>query len=435
MSTATGSSILGTIWLIQVFAFAEGKVQRGIIDLRKGKESSLDDHHWQFVSKFGYGIGNGRYRMRTRLADGALLPETPYLDFHLFLDEHWDNVETLPSCSLRNGKAMRTQPLYLTESGAWSQWTLGTLSQKMRPHIWYFAASSCNHEAGGLPLVIEYEIHMLQGDGSHYSVEMQSTMIWNSLGLLCLCVFIARFCSRCHSFSRSAGGLHQVIWILVLGIALQFIAQTAHTMHLWRYQSDGTGIKILDVMSEVLFMLSQVVQTTLLIAIGMGYTLLPGRHGRMLIVKCIALLSLVIHATLVCFGKLQDESSCKYHENEGAVGWVLMSVRLMLFCWFVFATQASQEQGGLRLHQFFQSFRLAGSVYFLAYPVLLVVVQVFAPYLQHPIMQIGLLAMQTTSHVWLAELFLSRGMFFKVSALSGTLLPGSSGAGMFDKLS
>merc|ERR1711959_684066 len=145
-------------------------------------------------------------------------------------------------------------------------------------------------------------------------------------------------------------------------------AQALHTLHLQSYQSNGVGILLLDWLSEVLFMLSQVVQTSLLIAIAMGYTLLPCRSGHMVIVKWIALFSFVIHAALVSFGKLQDESACKYHENEGAIGWVLLSVRLMLLCWFDFAAQDSQRQGGLRLYSFLQRFRLAGALYFLAYP-------------------------------------------------------------------
>jgi len=155
----------------------------------------------------------------------------------------------------------------------------------------------------------------------------------------------------------------------------------------------------------------------------------------MVIVKWIALFSFFIHVGLVSFGKLQDESASKYHENEGAIGWVLLSVRLLLLSWFVLAAQASQKEGGLRLHDFLQRFQLAGVIYFLAYPLLFVVVQIFAPYLQHPIMQIGLLGMQTASEVWLAELFLTRGMYFKVSALSTSLLPGNHGAVIFDKMS
>lgn len=424
--------VLHAIALLQNVVLASAKVQRGVFDSRSS--SSLDNHHWQFVSKFGYAIGEGRYRMRTRLLEGSELPESPYLDFHVFLDEHWGKVEALPSCSLRRAEARRTQALYLSRPGEWSTWTAGTLYQKVRPHIWYFAVSDCNHELAA-PLSFEYEIHTTQVDGSEFSMEMRNMMSWNIIVLGCLTALIARYSARCRAFASSAGGLHQVIWVLTAAIALQFIGQALHTLHLWKYQSDGTGIVALDLLSEVLFMLSQVVQTTLLIAISMGYTLLPSREGRMEVVKGIALLSLVIHAALVSFGKLQDESACKYHENEGAVGWVLMSVRLLLLSWFVLASQESQREGGLRLHDFLQRFRLAGTVYFLAYPLLFVVVQVFAPYLQHPIMQIGLFSMQTASYIWLAELFLSRGTYFKVSALSTSLLPGSRGAGMFDKLS
>merc|ERR1740138_28225 len=146
-------------------------------------------------------------------------------------------------------------------------------------------------------------------------------------------------------------------------------------------------------------------------------------------------MSFAVHAALVSFAKLQEESASKYHENEGAIGWVLLSVRLMLFVWFLFATQASQREGGPRLQDFLQRFRIVGSMYFLAYPFLFVVVQIFAAYLQHPIMQVGLLAMQTVSNICLGELFLSRGTYFKVSALGSSLLPGSAGAGSFNKVS
>lgn len=409
---------------------SEGKVQKGSFDV-----ISSEDHTVQFVSKFGYAIGDGRYRMRTRLKQGAELPKSPYLDFHIFLDERWSQVEDLSSCKSVRSAAQRNQPLYLTEPGEWSYWTFGTLSQMVRPHIWYFAVSNCNQKLAQVPVSIEYEIEMTQGDGSEFSVEMQNMLAWNSFGLMCLTAFIIRYCFRCHAFACSAGRLHQVLWILAAAMGFQFTAQALHTIHLWAYRSDGIGIHSLDVCSEVLFMLSQVVQTTLLIAIGMGYTLLPSRGCHLLIVKWIAALSLVIHVGLVSFNKVQDESACKYHENEGAIGWVLLSVRIMLLCWFEFAAQASQQRGGLRLHDFLQRFRLAGGIYFLAYPLLFLAVQIFAPYVQHPIMQIGLLTMQTASHVWLADLFLSRGTYFKCSALSCSLLPGICGGGMFDKLS
>jgi len=182
-------------------------------------------------------------------------------------------------------------------------------------------------------------------------------------------------------------------------------------------------------------MLSQVLQTTLLIAIAMGYTLLPSTQNSMMVVKLLVASSLIIHAVLVSFGNMQEESASKYHENEGAVGWVLLTVRLMLFAWFLVSTQASQNASGPKLQSFLQRFRIAGSMYFLAYPLLFVIVQIFAAYLQHPIMQIGLLAMQTISNVCLSKLFLSRGAYFEVSSLGSSFLPGSHGVSCYGKLS
>merc|ERR1712194_546195 len=135
--------------------------------------------------------------------------------------------------------------------------------------------------------------------------------------------FFCIFCWRCRAFANSAGYVHQVIRVLASALICQVAAQSLHSLHLWRYKSNGVGIVALDLVSEVLSMLSQVFQTTLLIAIAMGYTLLPSRNGCVVVVKWIALLSLVVHAALVGFGKMHDETVCKYHENDGAVGWVL----------------------------------------------------------------------------------------------------------------
>lgn len=426
------------IWAQRILVFAslgiktDGKVQTGSIEL--GSRGGL----WQFVGKFGYGIGEGEYTVRMKIREGASISKRSDVYFNLFLDEEWDDVLKLErsgkaSCEERIKRARRTELLYFEDAGEWQNFT-GSVAQKVRPHIWYFVVADCHNQYRDITGFLDYELHMTQPDGSEFGVEMRHMMAWNLLALVCLSVFVAWYVKRCQEFVRSAGDLHSVIQMLSLAIALQYTGQVLHTLHLQSYGSNGRGTVSLDLCSEVFVMLSQVVQTALLIAIAMGYTLLPRYSCRIDIVKCVAAASLFFHGALVSFGKLQEESACKYHENEGAVGWVLLSVRLLLFAWFVAAIQRSQAQGGLRLHGFFQSFRTAGSMYFLAYPVLFIVVQVFAPYLQHPILQIGLLSMQTASDVWLAELFLSRGTYFKVSALSSSLLPASGhNACIFDK--
>lgn len=419
---------LSTLLLLIQWNAVEGKMQTGTIELG-------EDTLWQFVGKFGYGIGEGAYSIRMKLRESAAMAKGKYFHFNVFLDEEWDKVEAMTSCDERLSHARKRHSLSFDDVGEWRGLS-HTITQNVRPHIWYFVFGDCRDSSNDVTGLIDYEIHWTQSDGSEFGVEMHYMMAWNLLALACSSSFLAWYMKRCRDVVRSVGDLHAVIWALSLAIALQYAGQVLHTLHLQSYSSNGRGIVSLDLCSEVFVMLSQVVQTALLIAIAMGYTLLPVQSCRIDVVKWIAAVSLAIHTGLVSFGKLQDESACKYHENEGAVGWLLLTVRLLLFAWFWMAIQASQVQGGLRLHDFFQRFRIAGSLYFLAYPSLFAIVQVFAPYLQHPILQIGSLVMQTASCVWLAELFLSRGMYFKVSVLSSSLLPASGrNACMFDKAS
>jgi len=153
-------------------------------------------------------------------------------------------------------------------------------------------------------------------------------------------------------------------------------------------------------------------------------TLLPSKECELQRMKRVGLSASAVHALLVVFGKLGVDSEEKFHENDGIIGWILLVLRCILYVWFLAAARSSSKTVGFRAQAFLQQFQFAGSLYFLAYPAIFALTQVLAPYVRHPVMHLGLLTMQTTSHVWLASLFLSRGVYFKVSNLSSPILPG-----------
>lgn len=416
------------ILLVSQILSVEAKLQKGSV-LISGTEP---DQQWQYISKFGYGIGAGDYSVRVRLHGKRNERRNVKLSLDVFLDEDWDNVQSLPSCRrAAEGPARAARPVTLMNNGQWSRWTKGDVYQSVRPHIWYFALSNCDEDPKARntlngTYLIDYEIRA-QDSGSEFSVEMRYTFFMNAAALLVFSVFLVTFAARCCACRRTTGSVHVVVWVLAVAMLLQFAGQITEIVHLWRFRSDGEGLQMLDTLSQVLLMMSQVVQTTLLITIALGYTLLHLSMDELSMVKPIIFVICVIHAALVAMGKLSSDHKFKYHENEGVVGWALLALRLGLYMWFVVAIKASQQKGGFRLQAFLEQFRTAGTIYFLAYPVLFVVVQVFAPYLQHPIMQTGLLTMQTASHCWLARLFLSRGNYFKASVLGSSVLPGGSG--------
>lgn len=416
------------IALVLRFCRPEAKFQAGT--LRLGDD--LSDEQWQYVSKFGFGLGAGDYKFRLRFREIRQIERAVNLNFDMFLDEDWHNVERLPACRrAMDGPSRATTRVHVPSDGEWSWWSSGHVEQVVRPHIWYFALSSCGqtspYSALNGTVLVDFEIHARQCGGSEFSVEMQHMFPASMAALIAFSAFLFRYGVLCLGVARSAGSVHLVVCALTVAMILQYIGQALQVVHLWRYKDDGVGTRSFDILSEILFMMSQALQTTLLIAIALGYTLLHSTMDELALVKPIALGVSLLHAGLVYLGKIHGDSSYKYHENEGIVGYLLLVIRLGLYLWFIIAIQASQQKSGFRLQLFFRQFQLAGSIYFLAYPLIFSVVQVFAPYLRHPIMQTGLFAMQMTSHIWLASLFLFRGTYFKASMLSSSLLPSCGG--------
>merc|ERR1712060_1047523 len=107
-----------------------------------------------------------------------------------------------------------------------------------------------------------------------------------------------------------------------------------------------------------------------------------------------------------------------------------MGVRLLLCTWFLrCAKELIRQQSGhsSELRAFLLQFRIAGALYFFSYPAIFLVAQAVAPYWQHPVIHVGLCAMQTVSAFWLSELFLSRrSQYNQVSTMSTLTLPQSA---------
>ena len=137
-----------------------------------------------------------------------------------------------------------------------------------------------------------------------------------------------------------------------------------------------------------------------------------------------------LHLTLVGHDKLGNRAE-RHHGHEGLVGWSIIALRVVLCIWFLLRIRLLQQRGSsLKLHCFLQRFRAAGALYLLSYPALVLTVQLFAPYWRHPVMEIGLVVVQLVSAFWLSDLFLSRGDYYEISALSSSPLP-SAGAASF----
>lgn len=348
----------------------------------------------------------------------------------VFLDLEWDKVEQEEKVCDRHKFRRASGSIKLPSDGEWSEWISGTLSQSARPYIWYVAANDCKNELGS-PTRLKFEFVARQGDGNEFSVEMIGCYTIVLIELLFFSVLSYRIYLECKKQLRSSDTLHPVILTVLSMVGLHFAAVICQFIHLHSYMWDGQGIKALDVIAEILNVLSQVIGTSLLILIALGYTLLHSKLGNLDVVIPVVFIIAVLHVLLVGFGKIKDDASYKFYENEGAVGWILLLLRVLLLAWFAWAIkETSKESSNQKLKHFLQKFLIAGVIYFLSYPLVFIITGLFVPYVRYKIMMAGSFIMRFCSYLWMLKLFLMRGDYFEVSTLKSSFLPGGVVPGM-----
>ena len=412
--------------LLLLCACAYAKVQTGTITLGGG--DAVPDNHWKYLSKFAYRIGTGKWSIRFKTVRPNLATPVP-ITADVYLDNNWEDLESLPGCN-RTTHRRTTASVDLPVNGEWSKWVTGSLSQSIRPHVWYFAAHDCSNN---LPVStrIKFEFMASQEDGSQFSSEQTGTPFILGMQFVLYGIFTYFFAKSCRKFYVSFDGLHPVIWTLIAAVILNLIALFLEYVHVWSYASDGQGYKALNVIGQMSEILSQVVLSSLLILIALGYTLLHSSLGNLDIVIPVIFIVGIIHLLLVGFGKVKDDASYKFSENEGMVGWLLVTLRLALLAWFLWASSETRKVTGMNIQNFLRRFEIAGSIFFLSFPATLIISSyVVPPYERHRFLMIGLFALTFGAYIWLARLFLGRGQYFTVSTLSSSFLPGGLKTGV-----
>eukprot|EP00451_Oxyrrhis_marina_P040690 CAMPEP_0204394586 /NCGR_PEP_ID=MMETSP0469-20131031/62911_1 /ASSEMBLY_ACC=CAM_ASM_000384 /TAXON_ID=2969 /ORGANISM="Oxyrrhis marina" /LENGTH=424 /DNA_ID=CAMNT_0051388695 /DNA_START=15 /DNA_END=1289 /DNA_ORIENTATION=- len=405
----------------------EAKTRKGQVTVGGQRE----EHRWKYVSKFGYAVGRGTYSIRLK----AIRPQVERerkVELDVYLDEKWEDVETIKKNCEKSAMRNVKHEVSLPTKGEWSEWINGTLRQTMRPHVWYFAVADCGESKLLSATRIRYEFMAWQEDGTEFSVEQDTVLLMHLAEVCLLAAFSFFYITLCKKYMESAENLHATIWALSIAGAVLFLGKIFGTIHWTYYNSDGEGIKALDVIADICVMLSQVTLASLLITVAHGYTLLPGKNEDLDIIVLMVFMIGVIHVLLAGFGKITDDAAHKWHEYEGPVGWVIIACRMALALWFSLALKWTWEASGAKLKVFLFKFGFISMVYFFSYPVLFCITGFFAPYVRQKVVSLGQFLIHWLSLILLTRMFLSRGEYFQVSTMNSSFLPGG-GISVLDK--
>ena len=132
-----------------------------------------EDNPWRYLSKFAVDVGKGKWDVKAKFTkpvdEGS--SDDVKVAVSVYLDENWEKSLYQDSCADKKQDSKRDKYVQIPLDGSWSREVGGTLSQKVRPHVWYFTASDCKGNMKDIKNRIKFEFTFIQADGSHFSTE------------------------------------------------------------------------------------------------------------------------------------------------------------------------------------------------------------------------------------------------------------------------
>lgn len=339
-----------------------------------------------------------------------------------------------------------------------------TIYHAMRTYGWYFVLADCKDwspekQADLDELRIKHKRKWYRGKKMTYQLEMlnlgESHLPADEYGLPTTYALIAfgmtSYAIRGYMLHRKSNGgtSHLAVTLFWSAYIMQLLSLFCELWHLHKYMSDGKGSWIIDFFSEVLEGFSQSFLSFLLICLASGWTLTSRASGSegggmrgafhdpqsMLRPDSPAIILLFLMPIVVMLlqfvNKWSDDDFLKFHDHESVTGKILVLLRMILGIVYIRSLNHTIDMqrgtGGGFVMQFLTKLRVFGSIWFLSFPVLVLVAGFLAHYLRHRLVTGGVMILQTGCLVALGEQFLSESsIYFRISSMSSFgFLPGA----------
>ncbi|CAH1781321.1 unnamed protein product [Owenia fusiformis] len=420
MGIKMGSCILGIfLTVLCLILEIEAKTTKGIFSTRMAQEEM-----GQYVSTFCF-HGETAIISYTLNSTG-----TTQGVLGLILDEDWHTVTPDTQCHTKLDLAKIKYEL--TDTGG--NISMAQFADTKIWHIIYSDTYTCERTRSLNPLekssYIEFEIQMLNPDiegepTNHFSDE--ETGLLRFFQLLTLMYFILA-CIYTPSLQESlskGGPMCQVLKLLIGALFLQAGGSLLIMLHLHRYSSDGYGLTFLQILSELLDVVSQFIMLYMVLSLTLGWTL--GSHKNVNPLKNQQASGIVgtlgiLQGLLFLWEQNEDQEFRIYHAHRSTAGFLLLLVRITLAVLFScnLYTTVTKERSTLK-REFYASFSKSCLLWFLCYPVLVVSSWLLTAYLRYKFIVMGMVICQNVAILFLYRLFLSRSLYWEVSALSSSI--------------
>ena len=303
----------------------------------------------------------------------------------------------------------------------------GQLSQTAKRHVWFFALSDCDEEmhlqlAHGIR--VKVEVTVKNTDQTHFSNDEEG-FIWIYTVLIAFSgLFLALNVQKVQRYQRKAGERDWPHLLVILALTFFAISYFLNLVHLFSYSRNGEGIRPVELFAQIFEVAGECTVTMFLLLISWGWTINYQELQDLEVYIPLSVLVVVVHVIIIGLGKLTDDAHDKYHSYDGWVGIVMILIRLGMYGYFFWGTKETFTRARAKVKEFAQQLRVLGSVYFLAFPVIVIVSYIFDSYMRLSVVLFGSLFLQLSSVVLLSySCTSSKSGYYSVSFKGQTLLP------------
>ncbi|XP_013382788.1 integral membrane protein GPR180 [Lingula anatina] len=406
--------------LLSCIVLAEGKTFRGVWTTKLAKISA-----GQYVGSFCFRDDTGQleYNVNSTVAGVRLL---------LYTDATW-RIAKDQACLKKLSNAKEEISITRTKGNH-------MVSHFAQPVIWHVVfvdeyTCSDTRPVAGLeqPNHILYEVQMLNTDSlgnptNHFSVEETGLLGFYQLLTLLYFVLACIYAPKLQQILTKEGPMHLVLQLLTAAMVLQAAGALLMVVHLQYFSRDGVGSPFSELLSELLDVLSQFTMLYMLVSLSLGWTLgashRPSRLDHLKSTPAVKVVSVLgtVQGLLFIWEQYQEHEHRLYHAHRSLAGATLVTLRILLAAIFASHLHSTvRHERSTMKKQFYTAFAKSCLLWFLSYPVLVLVSWLFSEYLRYKMVTMGVVLCQSLAVIQLYRLFVSRSLYWEVSALSSTL--------------
>jgi len=193
--------------------------------------------------------------------------------------------------------------------------------------------------------------------------------------------FIRRFFREIRSHNKLIEGLNHVFIIINVCVLMKIFSFTLEFLDMFKIKQSGHGSDLLGFLGHGANYLSQYILCCILIFLAGGWTIISENILDFEMFLPISFIIGIFKVMIIAIAKATSNDPDVHHIYDNWVGLILGGLQIFMFLYFFFSGKNSIRNSGLKKHkEFYHDLIRFGSVYFLAFPITLILSYSISPY-------------------------------------------------------